>query len=593
MKKYVVFFILFFSTSAFSQTLDWLGQIGSSSNPNSRADINSIKISDSSVFISGYTSTIADLDPGSGTFLGDTNTFLDPARIGYVSCLDQSGNFNFSVRFNVIRDFGFAVDDSSNINVATVFGDWPYIQDSIDTALCIVEHTAGVDSIFYICNGQCGDFMALLKFDQAGNLVHHSVIGNNAPNTFFQVYSVKSTRDNGTLIYGSFNGTLDFDPGAGVKLKSGYGNPFLLKLDRNGNYVWFRKFEVGLNTLGLMDHLDDRIAIDYDNNIIIGGFFGDSLDSDPGLGVSYLVPRGQYNACMIKLDSNGNFIWSKNNGTLPRSGFATIADNHSINIDNQNNIIASGVFYGETDFDPSPDSAIRVSEGFEDVFIAKYSSNGDLLWVNTYGGTGYDKPYDIDIDNQGSVFATGVVYSDTIDFDPGIGVTPFYSNLNGDSYIVKYTSQGEFSWVHKVGSIDREIGTSLKTKNSELWIAGSFNSVVDFDFTGGPAQTLDPIAGRTYLVKYTDILNLLNEKDIATVLNVYPNPSSGKIKISNSDKVEIAVVSIYDMNGQIVFHQESNHTKSECIDLRVKPGLYFIKVVFDDDRAVTKKLIIH
>ncbi|QNL23025.1 T9SS type A sorting domain-containing protein [Hyphobacterium sp. CCMP332] len=594
MEKFVIFFILFFSQlPSFSQNLEWIGQIGSSNNPNSSARINSIESNDSLIFISGFTSRIADLDPGASIYLGDTNTFKTPTVIGFVTSFDNSGEFKYSVRFNVTREFHMSIDDSSNLFVASVISDWPFISDPVDTVLCIVEHSAGIDSISNICTGQCGDFLQLLKFDQNGNLIYNAEIGNNAPHTYFQIYSLKNTRDNGSIIYGSFSGTIDFDPGNGINLSTGSGNFFLLKLDNNGDFVWFKKFPLGMRTLGLMDHLDDRIAIDNDNNIVIGGFFEDSIDTDPGPGVNYLFARGQYNAFLIKLDSIGNFIWSVNNGTLPQSGWGTIADNHAVNIDDEDNIIASGVFYGETDFDPGPDSAIHISEGQEDVYISKYTPNGELIWVNTYGGSGYDKPYDIDIDHQGSIYSTGVIYSDSLDFDPGINSVPFYSNSQGDAYIVKYTARGNLDWVHKIGSpLEREIGTSVKIHNSDLWIAGLFNDNINFNFIGGNPQILDPSLGRTYIAKYSDIISSINQVVIDQNFSLYPNPSNGKVYFKNSNSNKIVEITIHDLNGQIKYHQKMDQGKIKSMNLQINPGLYIAKILFDSEVTIAKKLLI-
>ncbi|MCE5267854.1 MAG: SBBP repeat-containing protein, partial [Planctomycetaceae bacterium] len=64
------------------------------------------------------------------------------------------------------------------------------------------------------------------------------------------------------------------------------------------------------------------------------------------------------------------------------NGIATDADG---------NIYLTGSFGGIVDFDPGPGHMNRNSEGQNDVFVAKYTSSGSLLWLREFGGAGYDR----------------------------------------------------------------------------------------------------------------------------------------------------------------------------------------------------------
>ena len=59
--------------------------------------------------------------------------------------------------------------------------------------------------------------------------------------------------------------------------------------------------------------------------------------------------------------------------------------------DSNGNVYLIGNFGVIADFNPSPTetnlTAINSQDG--DMFIAKYNSNGDFLWVKGIGGTGY------------------------------------------------------------------------------------------------------------------------------------------------------------------------------------------------------------
>jgi hypothetical protein len=112
-----------------------------------------------------------------------------------------------------------------------------------------------------------------------------------------------------------------------------------------------------------------------------------------------------------------------------------------IDIDNQGNIVSAGYFFNTVDFDPSANTNYRTSVGFADNYIAKYSTNGSLIWVTSFGSTGVDIPHSVVTDNNNNIILTGY-FSNTCDFDPGASVAVKTSNGGRDAYIAKYDSSG-------------------------------------------------------------------------------------------------------------------------------------------------------
>jgi len=103
---------------------------------------------------------------------------------------------------------------------------------------------------------------------------------------------------------GSFSGTVDFDPGAGVfNLTSvGLTDIFISKLDGSGKFVWAK-------AMGGID-VDEgsSIAIDASGNIYTTGYFVATVDFDPGMGIFYIASAGNSDIFVSKLDSSGNFV---------------------------------------------------------------------------------------------------------------------------------------------------------------------------------------------------------------------------------------------------------------------------------------------
>ena len=102
-------------------------------------------------------------------------------------------------------------------------------------------------------------------------------------------------------------------------------------------------------------------------------------------------------------------------------GGGSFDDSRSIAMDNNNNLIVVGTFRDTVDFDPGPGSNIRISNGMRDIYVLKADPLGNVLWVKTYGGIGFDEANNVAIDASGSIYITGE-FDNTVDFDPGPGI---------------------------------------------------------------------------------------------------------------------------------------------------------------------------
>src|SRR5207253_6135790 len=80
----------------------------------------------------------------------------------------------------------------------------------------------------------------------------------------------------------------------------------------------------------------------------------------------------------------------------------------SVKCDTQNNIVATGYFYGTFNFGGKSLSSINNSY---DIFAAKYNYTSRtslaLGWANSYGGSGSDGATSIALDSTGHLVITG------------------------------------------------------------------------------------------------------------------------------------------------------------------------------------------
>ena len=223
-------------------------------------------------------------------------------------------------------------------------------------------------------------FCAINMFAQMPGLSWAKQIGSSNA-----TYYRKQATDyfTGTTVHSiSFNITTDVDPGPGVInfTGAGGGDIALVKVDVNGNTIWAK--QVG----GIGYERADALVTDNVGNIYVTGFFNNTVDFDPGAGVVNLAASGPYNGFILKLDSNGNFIWVQQ---IRNSNLVDIRD---IKISASGIIVIAGIFDGTIDLDPGIGTfnATAPTNNY-DVFIATYTSSaGAIVWADVFPGTGSD-----------------------------------------------------------------------------------------------------------------------------------------------------------------------------------------------------------
>ncbi len=167
---------------------------------------------------------------------------------------------------------------------------------------------------------------------------------------------------------------------------------------------------------------------------------------------------------------------------------------YALAADPAGNTVVTGAYQGTVDFDPGPGQALRSStNGTRDIYVAKYSPAGGLLWVQTFAGPGgSDYGFGIDLDNSGNVYVAGM-FTATVDFDPGPGVESRTSSGNEDAFALKLDSGGGLLWVATFGGPGMDSARAISAHAGEAYVTGEFEGSVDFDF--GPGAAVRTAAG--------------------------------------------------------------------------------------------------
>ncbi len=218
------------------------------------------------------------------------------------------------------------------------------------------------------------------------------------------------------------------------------------------------------------------IVSDSLGNVYSVGYFKDTIDFDPGIGVYNLVSIGYFDTYILKLDANGDFVWAKQFG-----GATSRCYGYDIALDSSNNVYTVGQFQGIVDFNPSVGIDSLNTLGYDNAFVSKLDANGNFVWAKMLGDSSYSYGRAIDIDALGDVYSIGY-YSGFGDFDPGVSTYDINFSGGYDIFISKLDNNGNFVWAKQVGGNYDDYGSSISIKsNGNIIIAGSFQNWVDFD----------------------------------------------------------------------------------------------------------------
>jgi uncharacterized protein (DUF2249 family) len=359
-----------------------------------------------SIYTTGNYLSTADFDPGASIY----NLTSVQASDIFVSKLDASGNFVWAKSLGGSGDEqgkAIAVDPSGNVYTTGYFYD---ISD-FDPGSLVYNLT----SVYYNSD------IFISKLDASGAFVWAIQFGEGS---FDISYSIAVDAASNVYTTGYFQGTVDFDPGAGnYNLTSGGGGDiFISKLDASGSFIWAKQM-VGVNY-----EYGYAITCDASGYVYTTGSFTDTVDFDPGPGVYNLNSAGGNNIFISKLDASGNFVWAKSMGGSNTNGF-------SIALDPSANVYTTGYFNGTNDFDPDGGIYNLTSAG-NDIFISKLDASGNFVWAVSMGGTSNEISYAIAVDASENVYASGY-FNGTADFDPGAAIYNMTSAGSNDIFVVK------------------------------------------------------------------------------------------------------------------------------------------------------------
>ncbi|MDQ3109621.1 MAG: SBBP repeat-containing protein, partial [Bacteroidota bacterium] len=230
----------------------------------------------------------------------------------------------------------------------------------------------------------------------------------------------------------------------------------------------------------------NAVAADLSGNVYTTGHIKNNNINFSSILIS---SAGGEDIYLSKYDLNGNILWAK-----PAGGGGD-DQGTSIAVDNAGNVYVCGFIEGTATFFGTPNITVSGPGNF-DIFVAKYNSAGNVLWVKRAGASADGAAYGI-CTNGTEVFITGE-FGGTVAF----GALPGLTSTGGtDAFIACYNaSTGAETWAIKGGSSANDAGKGIAVDASGLYVSGFYDGTLTFQNMAGTLTNSG--ASDVFAVKY-------------------------------------------------------------------------------------------
>jgi hypothetical protein len=207
---------------------------------------------------------------------------------------------------------------------------------------------------------------------------------------------------------------------------------FLLWILFSQNFSWVKQFR---SYTDYADHISKVQKDDNGNMYLLGKTLSFSgIDVDPGPGVNLLIPTnyissgGSGTTFVIKLDSNGNYLWSYKISNV----------HNDIEYDLK---VKNGKVYALTNKSVYQGNYIN---GYATITILDL--NGNLINETQVTNS---NPNSLDVDNNGNVYLSTFTFYDLV-FQQAANTAFNDTNSTAASYIIKFNSSLQVQWLKKL-----------------------------------------------------------------------------------------------------------------------------------------------
>lgn len=412
----------------------WAGSIGGPGHDH----ILTVSVAVDGIFIGGWSTQNADLDPTTGVSMHDAGSERD----GFFARLATDGSFVFAAPLVGPRSVELLDLEVSPANgdVIVTGGFTDEVEmDPFGSGDTLESDELGPN--FY-CNRA---FMA--RYTATGDLVWAERMGGPGIATTLDVH-VKGNGDEvirwGTCGIDVPSMTTDMDPGPGDVDPTDNGNlpstdwMFLGEFDDAGSLLWhewMRRYQSGSE---VPDDYIYAIASDANDNVIIAGTFRFTFTEYPVNNISLSI-FGVTNedGFLIKFDPDGDLLWEKHMGSTNITNDEALT---GLVVDAQGNYWVSGIFSDGAEMDSGDLGHLFQSNAENDIAVIGFTPDGIYLGHGGVGGSWYDANPKLAW-NNGNLLLAGSYGVSNADLDITTAVQLFQADGDYDAFITLFAPE--------------------------------------------------------------------------------------------------------------------------------------------------------
>lgn len=228
------------------------------------------------------------------------------------------------------------------------------------------------------------------------------------------------------------------------------------------DWLWAR------NGIGDSHDYTNAITTDASGNVFLAGYFGSDSITFGNFTLQNSTP-GESDLFLVKYDPAGTVLWAYSTGSTWDDEVDAIAT------DALGNVYITGNFYSPTlTFGTT---TLTNAGNVGDIFVAKFSPDGDVLMALRDGGPGLEIPHGIAVDDLGSIVVTGRFSSNSVTF----GTTTLLLAGSMDVFVVKYGSEGAVLWAKGAGGGSNDEAEAVAIdSNGDIIVTGYYTQQSTF-----------------------------------------------------------------------------------------------------------------
>jgi hypothetical protein len=352
---------------------------------------------------------------------------------------------------------------------------------------------SGSDAVTLTTAGNQDAFLA--KYSSTGTLLWVRQAGGTGADS---VYSLAFDATGNVIMAGGFSGVASFGAGSAKQAITSLGGAdgYVAKYAPDGTFAWVRQLS------GTGDEFARGVSTDRAGNIFIGGSFTDNVIAGSGSSKVTIRTFGSVDGYLAKFASNGNFVWIRQIGGNSSDYVYGIA------IDKDGNVAVTGTANAGAVFGSGSNAKEFAPQASYDAFVAKYSNDGDFVWVQGAGGSSSDQALSVTSDAAGNIYMAGYFYGGVFGTGTDSQTVGSVLGISGgqsqDAFLAKYGPTGQLLWVRTLAGYSSDAFNAVAVDSSGYVYAGGYFNLSATVSGGGQSQTLSSQGGNDgALAKFT------------------------------------------------------------------------------------------